>query len=190
MGGEDKPDSKFQLATLDQSLQRLWQSQVLKFACSGAALLYVWFLDRGPGKRVDGVQTEPPDRSHPRILSRLHTLGNESKTCSQAFPSGRYFTVPKLSNVTAINALQGFHIEKDELAIIDGESMSMYSHSRTPPELLISRGLCSASLCFSRVYPQYMSMHPISGTSPFINRSPRPIEPMLTRFAQPTPGGP
>ncbi|KDR82923.1 hypothetical protein GALMADRAFT_238593 [Galerina marginata CBS 339.88] len=65
--------------------------------------------------------TAPPDQNMSRIVSRLLTLGYESKICKQAFPPGKHFTVPSLPNVTAVNALGDFWIEADRLAIIDGE---------------------------------------------------------------------
>ncbi|KAF4617719.1 hypothetical protein D9613_006175 [Agrocybe pediades] len=65
--------------------------------------------------------TAPPDQKLPRIVSRLLTLGYESKICKQAFPPGDHFTVPSLPNVTAVNALGDFWIAADRLAIIDGE---------------------------------------------------------------------
>jgi hypothetical protein len=40
---------------------------------------------------------------------------------NQAYPAGKYFTVPPMPNVTAVNALGDFVIAADRLAIIDGE---------------------------------------------------------------------
>ncbi|KAF8157984.1 peptidase S28 [Crassisporium funariophilum] len=65
--------------------------------------------------------TAPPDQNMPRIVSRLMTLGYESKICKQAFPPGIHFTVPSLPNITAVNVLGDFDIAADRLAIIDGE---------------------------------------------------------------------
>ncbi|KAJ7079718.1 serine carboxypeptidase S28-domain-containing protein [Mycena belliarum] len=65
--------------------------------------------------------TAPPDPAHPRIVSKLLTLGYESKICRQAFPPGKHFTVPKMPNVTVVNVLGDFDIAADRLAIIDGE---------------------------------------------------------------------
>jgi len=65
--------------------------------------------------------TPPPDQNMPRIVSRLLTLGYESKICKQAFPPGEHFSVPALPNITAVNALGDFDIAADRLAIIDGE---------------------------------------------------------------------
>ncbi len=74
-----------------------------------------------------------------RIVSKLLTLGYESKICkqarflicfivklfikdsSQAFPPGQHFSVPSLPNITAVNALGDFWIAADRLAFIDGE---------------------------------------------------------------------
>ena len=75
-----------------------------------------------------------------RIVSRLLTLGYQSKICKQvfyhhflsqsvlnltfffeAFPPGEHFSVPSLPNITAVNALGDFEIAADRLAIIDGE---------------------------------------------------------------------
>ncbi|KAF8885674.1 serine carboxypeptidase S28-domain-containing protein [Gymnopilus junonius] len=65
--------------------------------------------------------TAPPDQNMARIVSKLLTLGYESKICKQAFPPGKHFSVPSLPNITAVNALGDFWIEADRLAIIDGE---------------------------------------------------------------------
>ncbi|KAJ3510022.1 hypothetical protein NLJ89_g4906 [Agrocybe chaxingu] len=65
--------------------------------------------------------TAPPDQKLPRIISRLLTLGYESKICKQAFLPGVHFKVPPLPNITAVNALGDFDIAADRLAIIDGE---------------------------------------------------------------------
>ena len=73
------------------------------------------------GNAAHIMQTSPPDQKLPRIVSRLHTLENESKICRQAFPPGEHFTIPPLPNVTVVNALGDFSITRDRLAIIDGE---------------------------------------------------------------------
>ncbi|KAF8965115.1 serine carboxypeptidase S28-domain-containing protein [Flammula alnicola] len=65
--------------------------------------------------------TAPPDQNMARIVSKLLTLGYESKICKQAFPPGKHFSVPSLPNITAVNALGDFWIAADRLAIIDGE---------------------------------------------------------------------
>jgi len=93
-------DAQYQVTTLDQTW-RPWTFQV----CTQWGYFF----------------TAPPDENFPRIVSRLHTLENESKICRQAFPPGEYFTVPPLPNVTSVNILGGFFIAKDRLAIIDGE---------------------------------------------------------------------
>ncbi|KAF8895639.1 serine carboxypeptidase S28-domain-containing protein [Infundibulicybe gibba] len=84
--------------------------------------------------------TAPPDQNLPRIISRFLTLDYESKTCKQAFPPGKYFKVPSMPNITAVNALGDFDIAADRLAIIDGEGTpgpwrpdtphSEYAHDR------------------------------------------------------------
>lgn len=94
-------------------------------------------------KHVHNTQTSPPDQKVPRIVSRLHTLGNESKICRQAFPPGEHLTIPPLPNITAVNTLGDFSIAKDRLAIIDGEGTSAspwfrISHSPSIP-------LCTAA---------------------------------------------
>jgi len=85
-------------------------------------------------------QTAPPDQNMPRIISKLLTLGYESKICKQvnlsvfsvstsnlfsaclqAFPPGKHFSVPSLPNITSVNVLGDFEIAADRLAIIDGE---------------------------------------------------------------------
>ncbi|KAJ6508343.1 serine carboxypeptidase S28-domain-containing protein [Mycena sanguinolenta] len=65
--------------------------------------------------------TAPPDPDRPRIVSKLLTLGYESKICRMAYPPGKHFTVPTLPNVTVVNELGDFDIAADRLAIIDGE---------------------------------------------------------------------
>ncbi|KJA23225.1 hypothetical protein HYPSUDRAFT_137830 [Hypholoma sublateritium FD-334 SS-4] len=65
--------------------------------------------------------TAPPDQNMARIVSKLLTLGYESKICKQAFPPGQHFSVPSLPNITAVNALGDFWIAADRLAFIDGE---------------------------------------------------------------------
>ena len=94
-----------------------------RFARSGVTFSYVW----APRllKQTNKEQTSPPDQKLPRIVSRLHTLENESKICHQAFPPGKYFSIPPLPNVTAVNELGDFSIAKDRLAIIDGEGASV-----------------------------------------------------------------
>ncbi|KAG5350295.1 hypothetical protein C0989_011719 [Termitomyces sp. Mn162] len=66
-------------------------------------------------------ETAPPDQNQPRIISRRLTLEYLSKICKQAYPPGKYFTVPRLPNITAVNALGDFDIAADRLAFIDGE---------------------------------------------------------------------
>ncbi|KIJ60108.1 hypothetical protein HYDPIDRAFT_99441 [Hydnomerulius pinastri MD-312] len=93
-------DSKF----LDTSLEeewRLWLFQV----CTEWGYFF----------------TAPPDPDHPRIVSKLMTMEYATKTCRQAYPPGKYFTVPPTPNVTAVNDLGDFAIAADRLAIIDGE---------------------------------------------------------------------
>ncbi|KAL1745274.1 peptidase S28 [Schizophyllum fasciatum] len=63
----------------------------------------------------------PPDPAHPRIISSFITLETESKICKQAYDPGEHFTVPAQPNITAVNALGGYDIAADRLAIIDGE---------------------------------------------------------------------
>ncbi|KAF8228544.1 peptidase S28 [Tricholoma matsutake] len=93
-------DAQYQKTTLDQSW-RLWLFQV----CTQ------WGY----------YTTAPPDHNHPRIISRRLTLEYESKICKQAFPPGKYFAVPSLPNITAVNALGDFDLAADRLAFIDGE---------------------------------------------------------------------
>ncbi|KAK0441668.1 serine carboxypeptidase S28-domain-containing protein, partial [Armillaria borealis] len=92
-------DSQYAATTLDQTW-RLWQFQV----CTQ------W-----------GFFMPAPPKNYPRIVSNLITLDYESKICKQAYAPGKYFTVPPLPNVTAVNVLGGFDIAADRLAIIDGE---------------------------------------------------------------------
>ena len=66
-------------------------------------------------------QVPPPDPNQPRIISSFITLESESKICKQAYAPGEHFTVPAEPNITAVNALGGYDIAADRLAIIDGE---------------------------------------------------------------------
>ncbi|KAJ3558690.1 hypothetical protein NM688_g768 [Phlebia brevispora] len=92
-------DEQFQGVSLDETW-RLWVFQV----CTE------W-----------GYFSTAPPEDHPRIVSKLLTLDYEAKICRQAFPPGKYFTVPHLPNVTVVNELGDFDIEADRLAIIDGD---------------------------------------------------------------------
>lgn len=65
--------------------------------------------------------TAPPDVKHPRIVSKLLTLEYASMTCRQAFPRGKFFTVPPMPNLTVVNELGSFSISEDRLAFIDGD---------------------------------------------------------------------
>ncbi|KAG8220180.1 putative extracellular serine carboxypeptidase S28 [Butyriboletus roseoflavus] len=65
--------------------------------------------------------TAPPDPDYPRIVSKLLTMDYATKICRQAYPAGKYFTVPELPNITAVNVMGDFAIAADRLAIIDGE---------------------------------------------------------------------
>ncbi|KAG6332495.1 hypothetical protein ID866_6597 [Astraeus odoratus] len=65
--------------------------------------------------------TAPPDPEHPRIVSKLMTMDYATKICRQAYPPGKYFTVPPLPNITVVNALGDFAIATDKLAFIDGD---------------------------------------------------------------------
>ncbi|TFY54686.1 hypothetical protein EVG20_g9606 [Dentipellis fragilis] len=67
------------------------------------------------------LTTSPPDSKRPSILSNLLDLKYEHKICEQAFPPGKFFTVPALPNITDVNRLGNFAIAADRLAIIDGE---------------------------------------------------------------------
>ncbi|KAG2370312.1 serine carboxypeptidase S28-domain-containing protein [Suillus spraguei] len=93
-------DSNFLVTGLDQEW-RLWLFQV----CTE------WGY----------FSTAPPDPDQPRIVSKLLTLEYSSKICKQAYPAGKYFVVPPMPNITAVNALGDFAIAADKLAFIDGE---------------------------------------------------------------------
>ncbi|OBZ72031.1 putative serine protease EDA2 [Grifola frondosa] len=66
--------------------------------------------------------TPPPDPSRPRIISRLITEEYSSMICRLAYPPGKFFQVPPQPNITAVNALGGYNIAADRLAIIDGQA--------------------------------------------------------------------
>ncbi|KAF8628659.1 hypothetical protein AX15_003790 [Amanita polypyramis BW_CC] len=93
-------DTVYQKTTLDQTW-RLWQFQV----CTQ------WGF----------YQAAPPNPSHPRIVSRLLTVDYLSKICKQAYPPGKYFTVPPQPDVANVNRHGGYAIAADRLAIIDGQ---------------------------------------------------------------------
>ncbi|WWD21383.1 hypothetical protein CI109_105868 [Kwoniella shandongensis] len=57
----------------------------------------------------------------PSILSRRIDLEHTSKGCRQAYPPGKYFTVPAIPDVEEINARGDYAIEADRLAFIDGD---------------------------------------------------------------------
>lgn len=92
-------DVQYQETTLDQTW-RLWLFQV----CTQ------W-----------GYFSTAPPEGYPRIVSRLLTLEYEAKICQQAFLPGKYFIVPPMPNVSAVNVLGDFDIAADRLALIDGE---------------------------------------------------------------------
>ncbi|KAF9234953.1 peptidase S28 [Melanogaster broomeanus] len=93
-------DDKFIDTSLDQTW-RLWTFQV----CTEWAYFF----------------TAPPDPEYPRIVSKLMTMDYATKICRQAYPPGKFFAVPSMPNVTAVNSLGDFAIAADRLAIIDGE---------------------------------------------------------------------
>jgi len=58
------------------------------------------------------------------FISRLLDIDYVHKICTQAFPPGKYYQMPPLPNVTAVNALGDYNIAADRLAFIDGEGIS------------------------------------------------------------------
>jgi len=92
-------DSRYQVADLGQD----WRLWVFQFCTQ-------W-----------GYLTTAPPNGIPTIISRLLDIDYEHKICTQAFPPGKYYQVPPLPNVTAVNALGGYNIAADRLAFIDGE---------------------------------------------------------------------
>jgi len=106
-----------------------------------------------PGSQINNSQTSPSDQKAPRIVSRLHTLENESKICRQAFLPGKHFTVPSLPNVTAVNNLGDFSIARDRLAIIDGEGEFVYPHLGASHFLPIPLRAVSSPM---PIYPTYV----------------------------------
>ncbi|KAI0761167.1 peptidase S28 [Trametes elegans] len=95
------PVKEIYLATDLSQTWRLWQFQV----CTQWAFF----------------TTPPPDPSTPSLISKLVTLDYSSLICKLAYPPGEHFQVPAEPNITAVNALGGYHIAHDRLAIIDGE---------------------------------------------------------------------
>ncbi|KAI0059615.1 peptidase S28 [Artomyces pyxidatus] len=65
--------------------------------------------------------TAPPSEDTPAIISRLIDLDYLHKICIQAFPPGKYFTVPSLPDIASVNVLGSFDIAADRLAFIDGQ---------------------------------------------------------------------
>ena len=49
------------------------------------------------------------------------TLEHTAKICKQAYPPGKYFTVPPIPDVELVNARGDYAIEADRLAFIDGD---------------------------------------------------------------------
>jgi len=115
-------------------------------------LLRMFALLNQCGTQINNTQTSPPDQKAPRIVSRLHTLENESKICRQAFLPGKHFTVPSLPNVTAVNALGDFSIARDRLAIIDGEGSFVYPYLRASHFLPIPLRTVSSPMPISPAY--------------------------------------
>lgn len=58
--------------------------------------------------------------SGPQLVSSLLTLDYVQDMCS-AYPPGKVFSLPSTPNTTEVNALGGFDLNVDNLAIIDGE---------------------------------------------------------------------
>lgn len=125
------------------ALIKIGASGCFKFARNGVISQYVRLSDLSQYSHqnfesLPSGQTAPPDQNLPRIISKLLTLGYESKICKQvnisvtssqlatylrlqAFPPGKHFSVPSLPNITSVNVLGDFEIAADRLAIIDGE---------------------------------------------------------------------
>ncbi|KAK8843963.1 hypothetical protein IAR55_006755 [Kwoniella newhampshirensis] len=91
-------DSKYRQTDLSETW-RLWQFQV----CTQ------WGY----------FQTATTDG--PSILSKRLTLERDSKICRQAYPPGKYFSVPAIPDVEEINRRGDYAIEADRLAFIDGD---------------------------------------------------------------------
>lgn len=145
-----------------------------KFARSGATSLYVRAPDES-GMQTDSVQTSPPDQKAPRIVSRLHTLENESKICRQAFLPGEHLTIPPLPNVTAVNVLGDFSIARDRLAIIDGEGASRSLASKV---VILHRPRFRVVAFLAPTYPVYTCVRHIT-PSPFTLLFPTFVRPTL-----------
>lgn len=58
--------------------------------------------------------------SGPKLISSLITLDYVKDMCS-VYGSGKVFSLPSTPNTTEVNALGGFDLNVDNLAIIDGE---------------------------------------------------------------------
>ncbi|ORY33065.1 serine carboxypeptidase S28-domain-containing protein [Naematelia encephala] len=91
-------DAKFQVTDLSQTW-RLWLFQV----CTQ------WGY----------FQIAPTDG--PSIVSKFLDLEQGSKICRQAYPPGKYFTVPEWPDVEEINRRGDYGIAMDRLAFIDGD---------------------------------------------------------------------
>lgn len=59
--------------------------------------------------------------SGPKLVSSLVDLEYASEVCRKGFPAGEYYTMPDHPNVEEVNKIGGFAIEKDRLAIINGQ---------------------------------------------------------------------
>lgn len=59
-------------------------------------------------------------------------MEHTTKICKQAYPPGKYFTVPPVPDVESVNARGDYAIEADRLAFIDGD--------RDPWRVVVRRG--------------------------------------------------
>ncbi|ODN75032.1 hypothetical protein L202_06253 [Cryptococcus amylolentus CBS 6039] len=56
------------------------------------------------------------------IVSRHLTLGHTQQICPDAFPPGKFFSIPDVPDVEEVNKRGDYGIEADRLAFIDGDS--------------------------------------------------------------------
>ncbi|KAF8514159.1 serine carboxypeptidase S28-domain-containing protein [Gautieria morchelliformis] len=109
-------DAQFQVDDLSQTW-RPWQFQGTTnvFLCYDNALM-LYLVCTAWGFFIDA-----PPPNIPAIAAKALTVPYLSKICKQAYPPGQFFTVPDQPDVASVNALGGFHISADRLAIVDGE---------------------------------------------------------------------
>ena len=120
-------DSLYQETGLDQDW-RLWTYQY----CTQWGYITVSIIIPSSYTSSTSKQTSPPDpHKYPPIISRLLDFEYGHKICRQAFPPGKYNTVPALPDIEVVNVLGDFDLAADRLAFIDGSGAYVLSTFRS-----------------------------------------------------------